>query len=75
MRIALDGRMTTPRKEIVEIIKDSGHAIDTHITSETDILVQSNTSTERITSKLRKAIQNKIEIITENELYALINKS
>jgi NAD-dependent DNA ligase len=71
MRIALDGRMTTPRKDIIVTIENSGHCVDSNITSKTDFLVQPDT-TERITNKLRQAIQNKVEIITENQLYELL---
>ncbi len=75
MRIALDGRMSTPRKEMIDILERNGHIIDSNIDSETDFLVQSNVHTERITSKLRQAIQEKVKIITEDELYEILETS
>lgn len=72
LHFALDGRMLLSREEIISDIESVGYTVDSDVTAKTDYLVQSNTPGNRITRKLRKAIQNKVEIITEDQLYLLI---
>lgn len=72
MRIAIDGRMSIRREKIIEIIKNSGNKVDNNVSSNTHFLVQRDLNVNRITKKLRNAIRNRVEIITENQLYKLL---
>ena len=59
------------RKDVEKLIKSKGANFDTSVTSNTDILVTNDTTSG--SSKLNNARKYETKIISEEELYGLLN--
>lgn len=71
LNFVFTGALTKPRKEWVKIIKELGGNIQDHVSSETDYVVTNDV--ESGSSKMKKAKQLMIPILSESELEKRIN--
>ena len=72
MHICVTGKLEKlSRKDVEKLIKSKGANFDTSVTSNTDILVTNDTTSG--SSKLNNARKYGTKIISEEELYELLN--
>jgi len=72
MRFVLTGTMSMPRKDIIEAIESEGHFVDKKVNHFTDYLVRTPMCNGRRTRKFIDAQRFGTRIITEDELYNIL---
>lgn len=71
LKFVITGKLSKPRKELENLIKDNGHMVSSSVSNDTSYLVCNEKSSS---SKYKKAEKLNINIITENELIGLLDE-